>query len=115
MTDRVLTADKTPAAGALAYLDAAYVTEAFREIGMLSQMSEFRDRAAAVAGLVKDVDAYGMVSKALVVRPGDPSLEFAAALIAAGTKGGAYAQHAEKARAGVKQDPLLAKNIGHVS
>jgi hypothetical protein len=114
LSSRVTATDRE-ARDPLAYLDAAYVTEAFREIGMMEQSAQFRESAPVLRGMVREGDGYALITKALKVRPDDPSLEFAAAVIAAGTKGTAYAQHAEKARAGVKQDPLLARNIGHVS
>lgn len=102
-------------ADALAHLDAAYVVEAFRQIRGLSHSNEFRDRVPALQTLNLDADGYAMVMTSLAARPDDPALEFAAALIAAGKDRAAYVKHAQKARAGVSQDALLARNIKHVS
>ena len=108
---------------ALAWLDAAYLVEAIREVASLDQMSDnrpFRDGVRAVAGLTAGADGYALILKSLEVRPGDPSIEFAAALIAAretGRNGNSpkYEQHARKAREGAKQDALLARNLSHIS
>ena len=115
LTDKARASDKEGHPDALAFHDAAYLTEAFREVGMLEQMPEFRDRAPAMRSLVAGADAYSLITKSLAARPGDPSLEFAAALIAADSRRDAYQRHASNARAGASKDALLAKNIGHVS
>ncbi len=102
-------------AKALAYLDAAYVTEAVHEVGMLGQMSEFRERAAALRDLAAAGAGYALIEKSLAVEPADASLHFAAALIAAGTNRQAYTSHATKARAGAGADSLLARNLQHIA
>lgn len=99
----------------MAFLDAAYVTGAFREIGMINEMSQYRPRASMIRALVAGADAYALIEKSLSLHPGDPALEFAAALIASGSRRDAYPRHAQKARAGAKQDALLARNIGQIS
>jgi hypothetical protein len=111
LTDRVHTSNQSKAPDALAYFDAAYLIEAFRQIGMFSQADIFRDRAARVRGLVEKLDGYALIQKSLVFQPGNPALEFAAALIASDRHRGAYQQHAERARAGAEKDPLLARNL----
>lgn len=106
----------------LAWLDAAYLTEALREVGDLAKMSDsgpFASAVRTVAGLTDGYDGYAFIMKSLELRPDDPSIEFAAALIAAretgrngpGTK---YIEHARKARAGAGRDALLARNLDHV-
>ena len=95
----------------LAWLDAAYLTEAFRQIGYLGSSSMFGARATQVAALVADADGRGMIEKALVLSPGDPGLEFAAALINADKDRAAYLAHAKKARAAAAQDELVARNL----
>jgi hypothetical protein len=102
-------------ANALAFLDAAYVVGALRQIGMLDQMAEFRDRSAMAREVVAGADAYGLIQKSLAASPNDPSIEFAAALIAADSRRDAYLAHALKAREGAHRDALLARNISHVS
>jgi len=103
----------------LTLFDAGYLTETFREIGRLGRSSFFAANmnADAMEALVKDVDGYALVQKSLALRANDASIELASALIAASTpdRKGQYAQHAEKARSGAKQDALLARNLKHIS
>lgn len=100
---------------ALAFFDAAYVTEALYEIGLLSQSGEFRDRAAAMRTLAHAGEGYVLIQKSVALEPDNAAFHFAAALISAMSNRQAYAAHASKARAGVVHDPLLARNIQHVS
>jgi len=96
----------------LALLDAAYVVEALRQISHIANYSsEFQGRGPAIKELVAGKDGYAMVKKAAQLKPGNASLEFAAALIAADKDRAAYEAHAQRARAGVSGDALLAKNI----
>jgi hypothetical protein len=113
--DRVRKADAAGRPDALAYLDAAYVSEAMREITQLGQSSEWRARATAVRPLVEDGRGYALVQRSVALQPDDAALHFAAALISADGHRSAYATHAAKARAGAADDPLLARNIDHVS
>ena len=115
LTERARASEAAGHADALAFLDAAYLTGAFGEIGMLEQMAEFRDRAPMMRALVAGRDAYALVKKSLAASPSSPAIEFAAALIASDSSRAAYLGHAQKARAGAKGDALLARNIGHVS
>jgi hypothetical protein len=111
LTNRVHAANRTKDPGAFAYLDAAYLIEALRQVGMLGESSAFRDRAPVMRELVKDLDGYALMQKSLLVQPGDPALEFAAALIASDRNRAAYQAHAARARAGAARDPLLARNL----
>jgi hypothetical protein len=99
---------------ALAWLDAAYFTEALRQIGHLGSSQEFRDRAPEMASLVKNTDGRAMIEKAVLLRPDDPGVEFAAALINADTDRGVYLEHARRARASADRDMLVARNIAMV-
>jgi hypothetical protein len=107
---------------ALAWLDAAYLTEALREVAELARMSDntpFNQGVLNVQGLTAGTDGYALILKSLELRPDDPSLEFAAALIAERDRGSAghpakFDAHARKARAGAKQDALLARNLDHL-
>ena len=118
---RTLEAQGRPDANA--WLDAAYLTEALREVGDLARMSDnspFVGAVRAVDGLTAGLDGYAFILKSLGLRPGYPSIEFAAALIAAretGRDGSSrkYVEHAAKARAGATRDPLLALNLDHIS
>jgi hypothetical protein len=99
---------------ALAFLDAAYLAGAFNEITMMSQAKEFATRSAVAKQVRGSLDAYALISKAVAARPGDPAIQFAAALISSDEHRGEYASHASKARAGANADTLLARNIVHV-
>lgn len=112
---RAKAAEAKGAPDALAWLDAAYVAGAFHQISMLGNSAGFRDRAVAAREALGDLDAYALVQRSIAARPEDPALHFAAALIASDRNRDAYRTHAEKARKGVSQDALLARNIGHVS
>jgi hypothetical protein len=57
------------------------------------------------------VDGYSMVEKAIAIRGSDPQMEFAAALITLSGPQDAHREHALKALAGAKSDPLLAQNL----
>lgn len=99
----------------LAYLDAAYFAGALNEIAMLAQSSkDFESKGAVAKRAVGGIDAYGLVMKSAAVRPGDASIQFAAALIANDNHHGEYAGHAARARAGADSDTLLARNLNHV-
>ena len=111
LTGKVHASNRAKSPDALAYFDAAYIIEALRQVGMLGEARGFADRAPAMRDLVKDLDGYALIQKSLLVQPDDPSLEFAAALIASDRHRGAYQQHADRARAGAKKDALLAKNL----
>ena len=119
LRERAERADRTGRPDALAYLDAAYLTEALRQIAQLDPPGEFRGRGAAIRQVIGEADGYALVMRSLAARPDDPSLEFAAALIAAGKNRAeyraAYEAHAARARAGAERDALLARNIRHVS
>ena len=99
---------------ALALLDAAYVTEALRQITMIGGVPGFKDRVAAIGDVVSNADGWQYMKASLAARPGDPALEFAAALIAADKDRAAYRDHAQRARAGAGKDALLARNLSHI-
>lgn len=65
------------------------------------------DWANPAAGL----DGYAWVKKAIGMRGRDAEMEFAAALIATENSKQDYQEHVAKAKAGMKQDPLLAQNV----
>jgi len=115
VTSRARASEAAGRVDALAFLDAAYVTGAFRQIGMLEQMAQFRDRAPLMRSLVANTDAYALIAKSVAASPNDPAVQFAAALIASDSSRDAYRAHAQKARDGAHRDALLARNIAHVS
>jgi hypothetical protein len=58
------------------------------------------------------IDGYGMIVKATAMRGGDPSMEFASALITSiRSDKSAHQAHLQKALAGAPEGSLLAKNI----
>lgn len=99
---------------ALVLLDAAYVTEALRQIAQIGGVTGYTDRVPATADLVRHRDGWQQMQASLAASPDDPALQFAAALIAAGRDRGAYAEHARKARAGAQKDALVARNLRHI-
>ncbi len=115
LVSRAKAADAKGAPDALAWLDAAYVAGAFHEISLLGNNAGFRDRALAAREALGDLDAYALIQRSIAERAEDPALHFAAALIASDRNRAAYRTHVEKARRGVTQDALLARNIDHVS
>ena len=99
------------AVGASALFDAGYLTETYKQIAMLRGERQFADRARTVGGVVGSADGTAMINRAITQSPGDASMQFAAALVAATANRTAYRDHADKARKGAAQDTLLARNI----
>jgi hypothetical protein len=99
---------------ALAYLDAAYLAGAFNEITMMDRAKEWQQRSANAREVKGALDAYGLITKSVALRPGDPAIQFAAALISSDGHRSEYPAHAAKARAGAASDTLLAANLVHV-
>jgi len=97
---RADSAARSKDAAALAAFDAGYLAEAYKQwIG--------RDEVNPAKGL----DGYALVKKAIELRGNDPQMEFAAALISLNGPANGQAEHAQKALAGAKSDPLLARNL----
>jgi hypothetical protein len=87
-------------ADALAWFDAGYLA------ATLTQGSGKDQNPAS------GIDGYSLVKKAIALRGGpDAEMEFAAALISLYPSQPEHQQHAQKAIAGAKNDPLLAKNL----
>lgn len=105
----------TSTAAATALFDAGYLAETFKQIGQLRQSPEFRIRAEAMAAVAATTDGYALVSRSLSLRPDDPALQFAAAVINADKDRTVYQHHAAKARQGAAQDALVARNLNHIS
>jgi len=96
---RVDSSVNSPAA-ALASFDLGYLAETYKEwLG--------NDQSNPAQGL----DGYALVKKAIQLRPNDPQMEFAAALITLNRPSSDQQHHAQKAIAGAKNDPLLARNL----
>ena len=84
---------------ALYYFDIGYLAESYKQ--WLEQDSN----------PARGIDGYALVKQALQLRGDDPQMEFAAALITLAGPASAHDQHAQKAKAGAKNDPLLARNL----
>ena len=106
---------KANASSVTALFDAGYLTETYKQIVVLRGEREFADRARTIAAVLGKADGAAMIGKAMTLRPDDPSLQFAAALIAASTDRNAYRAYAEQARKGATKDALLAKNLDKIS
>jgi len=90
---------KSPAT-ALASFDLGYLAETYKQwLG--------KDEPNLTQGL----DGYSLVKKAIQFRGKDPQMEFAAALITLKGPAADHEDHAQKAIAGAKSDPLLARNL----
>lgn len=85
---------------ALAWFDVGYLAEAYKQ-GM------GKTEPNPAAGL----DGYSLVRKAIGLRGLDPEMEFAAAMITLRGPDGTHRDHVQKAMAGAKNDPLLARNL----
>jgi hypothetical protein len=85
---------------ALVYFDAGYLAEAYKQwLGEKGQNPAGR------------VDGYALVKEAIRLRGSDPQMEFAAALITLSGQQSERQDHVQKAMAGAKTDPLLARNL----
>ena len=88
-------------ADALALFDAGYLAATYSQwLGRDGQQNP-----------ATGVDGYVLVKKALSLRGNDPEMEFAAALITLHGPEKNHLEHAQKAIAGGKADPLLAQNL----
>ena len=87
---------------ALADFDAGYLAETFKQYEWISKSTN--DPA-------HNFDGYALIKKALQLRPNDPQMEFAAALVALSVPNSDQQTHAKKAMAGADSDPLLARNL----
>ena len=95
---------------ALAWFDAGYVVEAYKQwIGQ--NLPHMTDGMRMDPNPVAGVDGYAMVKKAIALRRDDAQMEFAAALITLSGPRDEHAQHAQKAIAGAKTDALLSQNL----
>jgi hypothetical protein len=109
-------------AGGLETFDAGYFIETMREVARRNGNSWKREdgtevQLVALRSLLDKANGEAMVHQALAARANEPAIELAAALIAASYEGrnGDYVKHAQKARAGAAKDPLVTKNLDHIS
>jgi hypothetical protein len=91
---------------ALAWFDLGYLSATYKQwIGPGTPY--FQGEPNPATGL----DGYGLIRKAITLRGQDPEMEFAAALVTLTGPESDHQDHAGKAMAGAKNDPLLAQNL----
>jgi hypothetical protein len=112
---RATSAESAGHPDALAWFDVGYLTETYKQwIGQ--NLPHMTDGMRMDANPAAGVDGYALVKKAIALRGStvhgdDPQMEFAAALITLSGPQDEHRQHAQKAIAGAKSDPLLAQNL----
>jgi hypothetical protein len=109
---RATSAESSGHPDALSWFDVGYLVETYKQWIGQNWMRASKDERNPAAG----VDGYALVKKALALRGpsqngDDPQMEFAAALITLSGPREEHRQHAQKAIAGAKKDPLLAQNL----
>jgi hypothetical protein len=109
---RAISAESSGHPDALAWFDVGYLAQTYKQWIGQKWMRVSNDEQNPAAG----VDGYALVKKALALRGpsqngDDPQMEFAAALITLSGPQAQHREHAQKAIAGAKTDPLLAQNL----
>ena len=110
LTARVHAAEKAGRSDAVALFDAGYVLEAVSEIDMLGHHmgSDLAVRGKALEGMTRPDDGRALLLESAALRGDDAGIAFALALI---ERVESKQPHLLKARAGAKQDRLLAMNL----
>jgi len=109
---RVDAADKGRRTDAQALFDLGYALEAINEVEELAHYaSDFADRGRALAGMTRPGDGQALMLKSASLRSDDAGIAFALALI---SKTEDRQPHLQKARAGARQDRLLASNMARL-
>ena len=96
---------------ALAAFDYGYLIETYRQLEMTFRMSRGGKNRGDWVNPAEGLDGYALVKQAISMRGSDAEIEFAAALITTENSKQDYQGHAAKAKAGMKQDRLLAENV----
>jgi hypothetical protein len=102
LTARSDSAAQNSSAAALALFDLGYFAKS---------LEQFQWVHKDVSNPAQGLDGYALVNKALQLHSSDPQMEFAAAIIALNAPASEHQDHAQKAIAGAKNDPLLARNL----
>jgi hypothetical protein len=112
-TARVHAADKAGRTDALALFDAGYVLEAMSEIEMLGRHmgNDLASRGRTLAGMTRPEEGQALILKSAALRGDDAGIAFALALIERSEN---KQPHLLRARAGAKQDRLLATNMARL-
>ncbi|HEV8395508.1 MAG TPA: hypothetical protein VGQ37_14615 [Vicinamibacterales bacterium] len=109
---RVDAADKGGRTDARALFDLGYALEAINEVEELAHYaSDLADRGRALAGMTRPHEGQALILKSASLRTDDAGIAFALALI---SKTEDRQPHLLKARAGAKQDRLLASNMARL-
>jgi len=87
---------------ALASFDLGYFAETLKQAQLITKNP---------SNPAQSLDSRALLKKALQLRGNDPQMEFAAALITLSGPVSEQQEHAQKAIAGAKSDPLLARNL----
>ena len=96
---------------ALANFDYGYLIETYRQLDMALRLSRGSANRGNWVNPAAGMDGYALVKKAIGMRGRDAEMEFAAALITTENSKQDYSEHAAKAKAGMKEDSLLAQNV----
>jgi hypothetical protein len=104
---RATSSESSGHADALAWFDAGYLAETYKQWIGQNWMRVSKDEQNPAAG----VDGYAMVVKAIALGGSNPQMEFAAALLTLSGPQDEHLRHAQKAIAGAKNDTLLAANL----
>lgn len=109
----------TPEARALALFDAGYYAETLQDIVRLQgydMPGVGKADTAALRAIVAKGDGSAKIDQALRLRPTDPGMNFAAALVASADRRTAdAASHTRLARAGAGSDRLVAMNLSKIA
>lgn len=96
----------------LAAFDYGYLVETYKQASWLARHTNWlKGSRAEEMAAAENVDGYALVEKAIAMRGGDAAMEFAAALMIKDDAAPERATHVQKALAGAKKDPLLARNL----
>ena len=110
MMSRVHAADQS--SQALALFDAGFVVEAINELEQSGRYSKQLAGAERIlAGLTQPNEARPMLDKSAALRPGDASIQLALGLLSRAPESEA---HFQKARAGARQDAMLANTLARL-
>jgi hypothetical protein len=115
LTAKARASQKAGRPDALALLDAAYVAGALDELVAIGGVAPYKEKIGGVRAALGSANASSLIAESLAAQPNDPTIEFAAALIASDKDHSAYEEHARRAKQGASKDPLLARNLSHIS
>src|SRR5688572_11924101 len=110
--DRVAQAPDTSRSSALAWFDAGYLIESYRQHGLTHDVDLLASFDKVNPGLRKSLsalDGYALVQKAIAVTH-EPEMEYAASLMSTGD-GAVSARHRANAQAAAREGSLLATNM----